>query len=131
MNPQFTFAALVSIELWLVFFVALPAIAAQTKIAQTQTAQTPTVLVSTQTPAQGSIPDTLIAYGTAVPKANGGITLSVQSDGRVLALFVTPGEAVHSRERLLDFEISAAALSTYEQATSTLKLAREEQTRIT
>jgi RND family efflux transporter MFP subunit len=125
MKQQFTLAALIAIELWLVLFVSLPAIAAQT-----QTTQTPTVLVSTQTPARGSIPDTLIAYGTAVPKANGGITLSVQSDGRVLELFVTPGEAVHTGERLLDFEISAAALSNYQQATSALKLAREEQTRI-
>jgi hypothetical protein len=57
------------------------------------------------------------------------MTVSVQIDGRVLQLFVTPGEAVHAGQRLLDFEISAAARSNYEQALSALKLARDEQTR--
>jgi RND family efflux transporter MFP subunit len=93
-------------------------------------AQTPSVLVSTQTPVRGSMPDTATAYGTAVPAINGGLTLSVQSDGRVLKLFVTPGEAVHAGQQLLDFEISAAARSNYDQAMSALKLAREERIRI-
>jgi RND family efflux transporter MFP subunit len=42
---------------------------------------------------------------------------------------VTPGEAVHAGQQLLDFEISPAARSNYEQALSALKLAREEQIR--
>jgi membrane fusion protein, multidrug efflux system len=92
-------------------------------------AATPSVLVSTQTPVRGSIADTVTAYGTAVPALNGSMTVSVQIDGRVLQLFVTPGEAVHAGQRLLDFEISAAARSNYDQALSALKLARDEQTR--
>jgi RND family efflux transporter MFP subunit len=87
------------------------------------------VLVWTQSPLRGSIPDTVTAYGTAVTAVNGGMTLSVQSDGRVLRLFVTPGDAVQAGQQLLDFEISAAACSNYEQATSALQLAREEQVR--
>src|SRR4051812_48345710 len=90
----------------------------------------PSVLVQTQTPVQGSIPDTVTAYGSAVPAANGGMTLSVESEGRVLKLYVTPGQAVHVGERLLDFEISPAARSNYEQALTALKLAREDRTRI-
>jgi multidrug efflux pump subunit AcrA (membrane-fusion protein) len=66
-------------------------------------------------PARGSIPDIVTAYGTAVPAINGGTTLSVQSDGRVLQIFATPGEAVHAGQRLLDFEISPAARSTYDR----------------
>jgi membrane fusion protein (multidrug efflux system) len=92
-------------------------------------ADSPSVLVSTEAPRHGSIPNTLVAYGAAVPSINGGTSLSVQSDGRVLQLFVTPGEAVHVGQRLLEFEISAAARSNYEQATSALALAREERTR--
>jgi membrane fusion protein (multidrug efflux system) len=92
-------------------------------------AETPSVLVSTQTPARGSIPDIVTAYGTAVPAINGGTTLSVQSDGRVLQIFATPGEAVHAGQRLLDFEISPAARSTYDQAVTALALAHEERIR--
>ena len=91
--------------------------------------ETPSVLVQTQTPVRGSIPDTVTAYGSAVPAANGGMTLSVQSEGRVLKVYVTPGEAVRAGQRLLEFEISAAARSTYEQAVTALKLARDERDR--
>lgn len=91
----------------------------------------PSVLVKTQPPQQGSIPRTVSAYGTALPAINGGTTLSVQVEGRVLRLAVTPGQTVHAGQPLLDFEISAAARSTYEQATSALALARNEQVRTT
>jgi membrane fusion protein, multidrug efflux system len=112
-------AALVGMVLALAACAAPPASAAET----------PSVLVWTQTPARGSIPDTVTAYGTAVAAINGGTTLSVQSDGRVLQLFATPGEAVRAGQRLLDFEISAAARSTYDQAVTALSLAREEKIR--
>jgi RND family efflux transporter MFP subunit len=119
MNSQYIPAALV----WTVLSVA--GWAAPTAWA----AGSPSVLVSTQTPAWGSIPDSLTAYGTAVPATNGGMTLSVQSDGRVLQLFVTPGEVVHAGQKLLEFEASAAARSNYEQAVSAVQLAKEEQIR--
>jgi membrane fusion protein, multidrug efflux system len=120
MNRQFGLAARVGMML------SLAACASP----QAPAVATPSVLVSTQTPVRGSIPDVITAYGTALPAVNGGMTLSVQSDGRVLQLFVTPGEAVHAGQRLLDFEISAVARSNYEQALSGLKLASDERTRI-
>ncbi|WP_051748619.1 efflux RND transporter periplasmic adaptor subunit [Nevskia soli] len=90
---------------------------------------TPSVLVKTQAPQRGNLPETVTAYGTAVPAINGGMTLSVQAEGRVMHLMVTPGEAVHAGQALLEFQLSAAAGSTYEQAQSALKLARQEQAR--
>lgn len=89
----------------------------------------PSVLVQTQTPQRGTLPEIITAYGTAVPAINGGMTLSVQAEGRVMHLLVTPGEAVHAEQALLEFQLSAAASSTYEQAQSALKLARQEQAR--
>ena len=89
----------------------------------------PSVLVQTQAPQRGTLPETITAYGTAVPAINGGMTLSVQAEGRVMHLLVTPGEAVHAGQALLEFQLSAAASSTYEQAQSALKLARQEQAR--
>lgn len=90
---------------------------------------TPSVLVKTQQPQRGTLPDLITAYGTAMPAINGGMTLSVQAEGRVMRIAVTPGEAVHAGQPLLDFQLSAAASSTYEQAQSALKLARQEQGR--
>jgi multidrug efflux pump subunit AcrA (membrane-fusion protein) len=87
-------------------------------------AGTPSVLVRTEPPLRGTWPETITAYGTAAPAVDGGITLSVQSDGRVLQLFATPGEAVHAGQRLLDFEVSPAARSAYAQAQTALELAR-------
>jgi RND family efflux transporter MFP subunit len=61
---------------------------------------------------------------------DGGLTLSVQSDGQVLQLFATPGEAVRAGQRLLVFEVSPAARSAYSQAQTALQLARDEQARL-
>jgi membrane fusion protein (multidrug efflux system) len=88
------------------------------------------VLVETQPTRQGTIADTLTAFGTAVPAINGGMTLSVQAEGRVMRIAVTPGEAVHKGQTLMEFHLSAAASSTYTQAVTALKTAQEEQARI-
>lgn len=88
------------------------------------------VLVETQPVKQGAIADSLTAYGTAVPAINGGMTLSVQADGRVMRIAVTSGEAVHKGQTLMEFHLSAAASSTYAQAVTALKTAKEEQARI-
>jgi membrane fusion protein (multidrug efflux system) len=89
------------------------------------------VLVETQPAKLGTIADTLTAYGTAVPAINGGMTLSVQAEGRVMHIAVTPGEAVHKDQTLMEFRLSAAASSTYEQAVTALNAAKEDQTRVT
>jgi membrane fusion protein, multidrug efflux system len=87
----------------------------------------PSVAVRTQPAHQGSVPDILTAYGTAAPAMDGGMTLSFQQEGQVLAIAVTPGEAVHAGERLLDFSASAAATAAYEQAVSAPTVARQQR----
>ncbi|MDR3416424.1 MAG: efflux RND transporter periplasmic adaptor subunit [Nevskia sp.] len=85
------------------------------------------VLVQTQAPQRGSLPDWITAYGSAVPAVNGGMTLSVQAEGRVVGIHVTAGEAVRAGQGLLDFQLSAAAVSAYKQAQTALALAHTEQ----
>lgn len=88
------------------------------------------VLVETQLPKLGAMADTLTVYGTAVPAINAGMTLSVQAEGRVMRIAVTPGEAVRKGQTLIEFHLSAAASSTYAQAVTALKTAKDEQARI-
>jgi membrane fusion protein, multidrug efflux system len=87
----------------------------------------PSVAVQTQPPRQGSVPDVLTVYGTAQPALDGGMTLSFQQEGRVVAIAVTAGETVHAGERLLDFGASPAAIAAYEQAVSALSAARQKR----
>lgn len=87
------------------------------------------VLVKTQMPQRGSLPDSVLAYGVATPAINGGMTLSVQAEGRVMRIDVTAGEAVRADQPLLEFHLAASASSSYQQAVSALKLAQEEQAR--
>jgi RND family efflux transporter MFP subunit len=87
----------------------------------------PSVAVQTEKPHAGVVPDLLIAYGSAAPALDGGMTLSFQQDGRVLAIHVTPGETVRSGDRLLEFGASAAAVSAYQQAVSGLTAARQQR----
>jgi RND family efflux transporter MFP subunit len=88
------------------------------------------VAVETVAPRAGVAPDLVTAYGSAAPALDGGMTLSLQQDGRVLAIAVTPGETVRAGERLLDFGASAAAVSTYQQAVSALTAARQQRAHV-
>lgn len=94
-------------------------------------AEAASVLVETQPAQRGEIADKVVAYGSAVPAINGGMTMSIPAEGRVTRIAVTPGEAVHAGQTLLEFHLSAAASSTYSQAVSALKLAQGERARIT
>jgi membrane fusion protein (multidrug efflux system) len=85
------------------------------------------VQVITIPPKAGSVPDIVTAYGSAAPALDGGMTLSLQQDGRVDAIAVTPGETVRAGERLMDFSASAAASSTFQQAVSALALAKTQR----
>lgn len=87
----------------------------------------PSVAVQTQPPRQGTVPDVLTVYGSAQPALDGGMTLSFQQEGRVLAIAVTPGEAVREGDRLLDFGASPTAVATYQQAVSALAAARQQR----
>lgn len=90
-------------------------------------ADDPSVLVQTKPAEQGSLPDIVQAYGTAGPALDGGMTISLQQEGLVAAIAVTPGETVQRGQRLVDFGESAAAASAYQQAVSALALARTER----
>lgn len=83
----------------------------------------PSVLVKTELPKQGARPDALVAYGTAVPAIDGGLTLSLPQEGRVLRIAVTPGERVAKGDKLIWFGASAAVSSSYQQAASAVTLA--------
>jgi RND family efflux transporter MFP subunit len=87
----------------------------------------PSVAVQTEKPRAGVVPELLVAYGSAAPSLDGGMTLSFQQDGRVLAIHVTPGETVRNGDRLLEFGASAAAVSAYQQAVSGLTAARQQR----
>jgi RND family efflux transporter MFP subunit len=88
---------------------------------------TASVAVQTQQPHQRTVPDLLIAYGSAVPAFDGGMSLSFQQEGRVEAIAVTPGETVRAGMRLLDFAASAAAIAAYEQAVSALTTVSQQR----
>jgi membrane fusion protein (multidrug efflux system) len=85
------------------------------------------VAVRTVAPREGVLPDLVTAYGSAAPALDGGMTLSIQQEGRVLAIAVTPGETVRAGQRLLDFSASAAAIASYQQAVSALTAARQQR----
>ncbi len=91
-------------------------------------AEAASVAVRTEPARQGVAPELVIAYGTATPAINGGMTLSLQQDGRVSALAVTPGKTVHAGDQLMSFNVSAAAASTYQQAVTALSFARTQRT---
>jgi membrane fusion protein (multidrug efflux system) len=85
------------------------------------------VQVRTVVPERGTAPDLVRAFGSAGPALGGGMTISLQQDGRVLAIDVTPGEAVHAGQGLIEFGASAASSSTFEQARTALDLAQSER----
>ena len=76
---------------------------------------------------QGSLPEIVTAYGTASPALEGGNAVSLPQDGRVAAILVTPGDRVHAGDRLMEFDLAAAGVSTYQQALSALNLTQAER----
>lgn len=94
------------------------------------TAEEGSVLVTTIMPRNGSLPDIVTAYGTAGPAVDSSMTISLQSQGRVLRFDVTPGEAVKAGQPLLKFGVSESALGSYRQAEIALQTAKVERFRI-
>jgi membrane fusion protein (multidrug efflux system) len=88
------------------------------------------VLVTIMMPRKGSLPDIATAYGTAGPAVDSSMTISLQSQGRVLRFDVTPGEAVKAGQPLLEFSVSESALGSYRQAEIALQTAKVERSRI-
>ena len=91
-------------------------------------ASQPSVLVTTETLHQGSLPRTVTAYGTVQAAPGGGSeTLSLLRAGQVTRVMVAPGDAVHRGQALLALSAEPAALATYKQAVDALTLAKNER----
>lgn len=93
-------------------------------------AEEASVLVATMMPRQGSLPDIVTAYGTAGPALDSSMTVSLQSQGRILRFDVTPGEAIKAGQPLLEFAVSQSALGSFRQAETALQTAKVERGRI-
>lgn len=83
----------------------------------------PSVLVKTETPVNGELPRIVTAYGATAPGPGASTTISVQYDGQVADLAVSPGQTVHAGDPLMRIVASAAILSAYDQAQTALHLA--------
>ena len=83
------------------------------------------VLVTTQTPRQGSLPRTVTGYGAVQAAPGGGSqTLSVLRAGQVTEVLAAPGEAVRRGQKLLVVNAGPAAVAAYKQAVDAVKLAK-------
>lgn len=87
----------------------------------------PSVLVTTQPARQGVAPYLVTVYGAATPATDALRTLSLQQPAQVRAIAVTPGAPVRAGQRLIDYTLSAGAVSAYRQAAAALRLAKAEQ----
>jgi RND family efflux transporter MFP subunit len=76
---------------------------------------------------QGTMPQTLTAYGTVEPAADAVQVISVQVAGRVARWNVTAGMPVKRGQALLAFALSPASVAAYQQAESALKLAQAQR----
>jgi RND family efflux transporter MFP subunit len=83
--------------------------------------------VSTVPVHQGSLPEWVVAYGTAGPAADAALVMSVQAAGRVTQWAVTPGTPVKRGQRLLSFELAPSAVAIYQQALSARTLAEAQR----
>ena len=88
---------------------------------------TPSVLVGLARPTQGSLPATVVAYGSAGPSLNGTQTITEAQAGQVTVLKVSPGMAVRSGQVLAMFETAPAARASYQQAVAAVAAAREQR----
>lgn len=84
--------------------------------------------VSTVPLQQGSLPEVIIAYGTAEPAADAAQVLSVQAAGHVSHWAVTAGTPVKRGQPLLTFALAPAAVAAYQQGVSAQKLAQAQRT---
>ncbi|MBV1692624.1 efflux RND transporter periplasmic adaptor subunit [Novosphingobium sp. G106] len=90
-------------------------------------APTPSVLVGIAKAQRGSLPATVIAYGSVAPALGGTQTFSMAQPGQVTTLLATPGMAVRAGQQLATFATAPSAQGTYQQAASALTAARKQQ----
>ena len=79
-------------------------------------APSPSVEVSVVRPQRGSLPATVLAYGSVAPAMNGTQTISEAQPGQIERLMVTPGMAVRAGQPLAAFMLAPSARSSYQQA---------------
>ncbi|QNJ99793.1 efflux RND transporter periplasmic adaptor subunit [Dyella telluris] len=76
---------------------------------------------------QGSLPDTVAAYGSAGPAADAAQVINVQAAGRVQRWNVTAGASVKRGQSLLSFALAPAAVAAYQQAVTAQTLAEAQR----
>ena len=95
-----------------------------------QGGQQPSVLVTAETPRKGSLPRTLVAYGTVQASPDGGSeTMSLLRGGQVTEVFAFAGQTVQQGQKLLVVQADPAAVSAYQQAVAALSLAQGDRAR--
>lgn len=90
-------------------------------------APAPSVLVGLQHIEQGSTPEWVTAYGSAAPAISGSEMISVPQPGQVSRLAVTPGSTVRAGQVLAVFTTDPSAVSSYQQAVTTLSTAQKQR----
>lgn len=81
--------------------------------------------VQAMTVAQASLPDSVPAYGMAIPAPDAKTTLNVQAAGTVTHLDISPGLAVKRGQHLLTLTLTPAAVAAFRQAQSAVRVADE------
>lgn len=77
---------------------------------------------------QGSLPELVVAYGTAGPSADAAHVMNVQAAGHVAKWEVTAGLPVKRGQPLLTFALAPSSVAAYQQALSAQKVAAEART---
>jgi RND family efflux transporter MFP subunit len=88
---------------------------------------TPSALVSAVPAQRGSLPATVVAYGSVAPAAGGTQTFNMAQAGQVIALRAVPGMAIHTGQFLATFATAPSARSSYQQAVNAVSAARKQQ----
>ena len=92
----------------------------------------PSVLVDTETPHEGSLPRTLVAYGVIkASPAGGSETMSLLRGGQVTDVLTSVGQTVHQGQALLTVRADPSEVASYEQAVAALTLSRGNRARMT
>jgi membrane fusion protein (multidrug efflux system) len=86
-----------------------------------------TVLITAVKPERGSVPQTVVAYGTAATAPGRTVNISLSRSGQILEVHVLQGQAVHKGDKLVDFGVDASVMAGWDQAVATLTLAKEQR----
>lgn len=84
--------------------------------------------VTVQAVRQGSLPRTVIAYGSTQSGSDGALVLNIDAPGRVTRLLVAPGTRVVQGQSLLRFAPTPEAIATYRQAEQAVTVADATRT---